>query len=188
MKIIEYLCENPTVAEVILGLVQVLSPFIVLVITLHDERKQNAEFKKQEVKMQYLKECMSWLNELQMMAYIVSRTGFKCLCTYDLEEIDKHYKSFNMEASIMCEKCTTGISIYNTMAKSLGITIDLEEVRRLTNDFTQTVRDNCRVVPTDESVDKAVDIINGNTQYFEKEIELSIAEVGKVLAAILERK
>lgn len=186
MNIIEYLNENLDVLEYAWKIIELFAPFVILGITLHDERKQNAKFKKQEVHMQYLMECMNWLNELQMMAYTVSRMGVNCLCTCNPEKFAERYNDFSIEASVMVEKCLVGISTYGVVAKTLGIPVNLNEVRKLTGEFTQAVRSNCKEILAGAEADEATNIINDRTEHFENEIANITIEVGKVFATMME--
>lgn len=187
MSFIQCLCEDPGVAEQVWRIIEVLAPFAILAITLHDERKQNAKYKKREVKMQYLSECMKWLSELKMMAYIVSRKGTECLCTYDTREFGKRYGEFNAEANLMMEKCLVGISTYGNIAKSLGIKKNLEEVKGLTGDFIRDVRRGIKKCPSGRDKE-TVESIDDSTAIYEKKLENMIAAVGKVFAQLLEEK
>lgn len=81
MDITQFFSED----SVVWHIVEFLAPFLILIITLHDERKQTAKYKRQEIKLQYLKECISWLSELEMLAYIVSDKAAECVYTFDTE-------------------------------------------------------------------------------------------------------
>ena len=100
MDITQFFSED----SVVWHIVEFLAPFLILIITLHDERKQTAKYKRQEIKLQYLKECISWLSELEMLAYIVSDKAAECVYTFDTEKFITNHREFNREANAMMEK------------------------------------------------------------------------------------
>lgn len=162
-----------------------LISFVVAKVTLYWERKQTARFRKQDVKLQYVSKCMSWLNDLQMRAYIVSDKGAECLDSLDVPDLGKRYGEFNAEANRMMEKCLVGISAYELIAKVLNINIDFEEVRTLTGVFIRDMRTASKE-RYNGAEDEAAKLINKCTGAYVGVIEEKIKIVGNVLKELLE--
>lgn len=164
-----------------------LVSFVVAKVTLHLERKQTAKFRREDVKLQHLSKCMNWLNELQMEAYIVSDKGIDCLCAKDVKEFGKRYGEFNVKANEMMEKCLVGIPVYSTIAESLGINFDLEEIRGLTGKFTRDMRKASKDgLYCNE--DAMSDLINASTKMYIEEVETRVVSVGRALAQLIDEK
>lgn len=164
-----------------------LVSFFVAKVTLHWERKQTAKFRREDVKLQHLSKCMNWLNELQMEAYIVSDKGMDCLCAKDLKTFEKKYGEFNEKANVIMEKCLAGIPVYSTVAKALGINVDLEEIRVLTGKYTIDMRKASKECFSSNE-DAMSEFINASTKKYVEEIEKRVVSVGKALAQLLEEK
>lgn len=185
MNFMEWMNGNAVVMECMWELVQWLTPFIVLIVTLHDNRKQNMRYKKQEVKIQYLKECLEWLNGLQTMGYEISDKGMICLCAKDLETFAERHQQFSMAANVMMEKCLVSIPIYNDLAISLGVKVDLGTVRGITGRFLKEMRSASKERFTGKDED-AAGLINICTDIFMDDIRKITVEVSKVLVPLLE--
>ena len=174
MDITQFFSED----SVVWHIVEFLAPFLILIITLHDERKQTAKYKRQEIKLQYLKECISWLSELEMLAYIVSDKAAECVYTFDTEKFITNHREFNREANAMMEKCLAGIGTYSSVSKALCIEFDPEEIRHLTGKFMSNLRETCKE-SCGEQEGQQVKKINSSTTAFQKEIRNKISLVGE---------
>lgn len=180
MDITQFFSED----SVVWHIVEFLATFLILIITLHDERKQTAKYKRQEIKLQYLKECISWLSELEMLAYIVSDKAAECVYTFDTEKFITNHREFNREANAMMEKCLAGIGTYSSVSKALCIEFDPEEIRHLTWKFMSNLRETCKE-SCGEQEGQQVKKINSSTTAFQKEIRNKISLVGENVSKLL---
>lgn len=180
MEITQCLCKDDTIWRI----VEVLAPFIILIITLHDERKQNAKYKRQELKLQYLKECIGWLSELEMLAYIVSDKAVECVCSSGTEKFITSHREFNWEANAMMEKCLVGIGTYSSVLKALCIEFAPEEIRHLTGKFMSDLRETCKENCMEQE-GQQVKKINSSTSEFQEEIRKKISLVGENVSKLL---
>ena len=104
-----------------------------------------------------------------------------------MKAFGKRYIEFNARANGIMEKCLVGISVYSTIAESLGINVDLEEIRGLTGTFTRDMRKASKEWLSGNE-DAISDIINASTKMYIEEIETRVVSVGKALAQLLEEK
>lgn len=181
MENIILFCKEIADMDVIGKAVEFLIPFVILIITLHDERKQNAKYKRQEIKLEYLKECMDWLKELMFLAYIVSDKASNYICSCNAERIEEIRKEFNTEANTMMEKCLIGVTTYSSINKALCIEFNLEEIRILTGKFIREMREICENGVADQEEFQ----INNSTQIFQKKIKEKILWIGEKISALL---
>lgn len=165
--------------EIFKGVIPTLVAIVTVIVTQHSTKKRELQYKKKEIRLEYLEKILSWMHQIKNNIFEVSEMLDKTLAENNPEIRREECKNFIKEISKMNKYIATWSDTYNIVTTTFGYDIKLGDFKKSLCNFGDEMINILNTYISKPDTSNATEIINIHIKQVMGDLNISVAALAK---------
>ena len=165
--------------EIFKGVAPTIVAIVTVIVTQHYTKKRELQYKKKEIRLEYLEKILNWMHQIKNNIFEVSKMLHKTLKPDDPRIREEEYKKFIKQINEMNISIATWSDTYSIVTTMFGYDIKLEDFKKSLCNFGDGMMDILNTYLEKPNTSDATEIINNHIEQVMEDLNVSVAALAK---------